>query len=410
MNTLCKSEFIDEIEHIPPLPAIVGPLLSVTGSPRSSARDVARVLRRDPMVAARILRVVNSPFYRASRQISELDRAVTRLGTTAVRHLVLGICVRDTLSVDQHQRPDHEALWWHATAVGAACELIARRLRFWTAEAAFVAGLLHDVGHLAMLMLRPDAFRAVLTDGIADYVPLSRERDHFGIDHAEAGFRILAHWQLPEQLCQVVQHHHAIELDELDGEDHLLAVVVFADILAHVAGFGGDRFAGTLARAEMAAQRLSLSPADQVEILGHLGRRVQEAGDMLGDTNLRSAVSRRSERRGKVLWICDSSPPPFLLALLEHRGHEVRVVHPSSVDADAWPDDLLLMVSASDEDGTPLQSALPSIREEHSRTVFLREPDQSGPTRQRDPKTGTCQIPRLFTAFDMDWVEQQLQL
>jgi len=238
MSTIYKSEFIDEIQHIPPLPAIAGRVLRVTGSPHSSAADVARVLREDPVIAAKILRVVNSPFYRASRQISELDRAVTRLGTTAVRHLVLGICVRNTLPVDPTQRAEHETLWWHATAVAAGCELIAQRLRSRSAEEAFVAGLLHDVGHLAMLMLGPDGFRSVVMSGIAAPSPLSHERAQFGIDHAEAGFRILARWQLPVKLCQAVRHHHANEIDLTNSQDHLLATVVFADILAHVAGFG----------------------------------------------------------------------------------------------------------------------------------------------------------------------------
>ena len=410
MNTLCKSEFIDEIDKIPPLPAIVGRVLSVTGSPDSSAGDVARVLREDPMVAATILRVVNSPFYRASRQISELDRAVTRLGTTAVRHLVLGICVRDTLSVGPLQRAEHEALWWHATDVAAACELIARRLGFWSAEEAFVAGLLHDVGHLAMLMLQPDRFRSVLTSGIADPSPLSHERTQFGVDHAEAGFRILARWQLPEQLCQVLQRHHVTDVNVTDGQDHLLAIVVFADILAHVAGFGMDRFVGTLTRAEMVTQELHLSPADQVEVLGHLGRRAEEARDMLGDTQLGRAVSRRSQRLHKVLWICDSPPPGILIALLEQRGYEVGLAHPSRVDRDAWPDDVVLIVSTSHENGTCPQLALPPMSQGHSQTVFLKEPDQGGPCRQRDRETGICQIPRLFTAFDIRWVEEQMQL
>ena len=155
MSLAAEKTFVDRISKLPPLPAIAQQILAVTGSSDSSGSDVARVLRGDPAIAAKVLQVANSPFYGASQEISQLSRAATRLGVTAVQSLVLGMCARRTMSANTLHRSEHETLWHHATAVAAVCELIARRARFRPVEEAFVAGLLHDTGQLAMLTLQP---------------------------------------------------------------------------------------------------------------------------------------------------------------------------------------------------------------------------------------------------------------
>ena len=411
MTILSKAAFVKQIESLPPLPSIAHRVLEVTGSPASSAQDLANVLRGDPIIAAKILRVANSPFYRANQRITQLTRAVTRLGITAIRNLVLGICAQKTLTQNTFQRVEHEALWYHAIAVAAACELIARRIRFDPAEEAFVGGLLHDTGHLAMLMLQPDRFRSILYKDAVTTSYLGLERDQFGIDHAEAGFLILSRWGLPESLCQLGQRHHIPETDLAGNGDPLLAIVVLGNILAHVAGFSLDRPVGPLTRSAIVAQQLNLSDADQAKVFNNLEQRVTEAIDMLGDMNIVRPVPRLPECLPEVAWMRpDGSDPPGLQkALLEQRGYVVRCVPASGVTGGV-PQGGLILVDWAPQDGKGTAALVVDLmRQGHRRIVVLKDLDEGAASRHRDGRTAICRIPRLFTMFDIKWVEEQLR-
>lgn len=281
MTVLSTPDFTDQIETLPMLPAVAPQLLAIAGSSRSSAQDVATALHRYPATAARILRAANSPSYGAAHHITRLTHAVTRLGTITVLKLVLWTCARKTLSESPLHAAEDETLWNHAIAVAAACELIAQRTGCRRREEAYVAGLLHDTGQLAMLKLRPEGFRSIMGKATIECSCLALERDQFGIDHTEAGFRILTRWGLPEPLCDAVRSHH-MDASSLGGaRDKLPGIIMLGDSLAHVAGFGLDGNIGSPERVAIVSQQLELSCADQADLLATLSQRIQQASEML---------------------------------------------------------------------------------------------------------------------------------
>ena len=410
MTVLCDTDFIDQIESLPALPAIVGRIMSVADSPDSSADDVGKVLSQDQAMAAKVLRVANSPFYGAARTVTQVSRAVVRMGPIAVRNLVVGMCAREALSPSGAQPPEHITLWRHSIAAASAGELIAREVGFKPSEEAFPAALLHDVGQLAMVAFGPDSFRKVLHEQASDTRLLTLERAHLGIDHTEAGFRIFSRWGLPEPLCHVVRRHHDEEIDVHEKAARLLAIVMLADTFAKMMGFAFDVPCGNLRRAEIAAKLLGLTDSDQFHILNGLERRTEEALHMLApvDSAERDAEARPPKQ---VVWISSEPTSSYCIGqlLLEHRGYEVRRVSPSGLDDRLSPDDIVILALSEDAAAAKLTSEL--IRQGHHRIVLLSDPTDAGhicPTLRRRDETGVCCIPWLFTAFDIQWLEEQL--
>jgi HD-like signal output (HDOD) protein len=133
-------------KDLPTIPVLLVHILAVVDGDRSSARDLVDVLQRDQSLTARILRLANSSFFGCPREVASLTRAVMLLGFSAVRNLALGVKIWDTLRAGTSF--SIAALWEHSSLVAAASKLVAQPTRAAEPEAAFTAGLLHDVGQV----------------------------------------------------------------------------------------------------------------------------------------------------------------------------------------------------------------------------------------------------------------------
>jgi len=439
--------FLDEIEGLPPLPAIVQEIAALAASPTTSTADLCQVLSRDPSLAAKILRVVNSPFYGTAREVTHLSRAVVLLGTRAVQNLVFGFCTRSALSpggTGVSPVPEHEAISRHSVAVASACDVIARYIGFQPVEKAFVAGLLHDVGQLAMIVFRLHEFRETLCPrlGRCDEFFLAAEERCLGVNHAEAGFHILNRWRLPKAYCEVVRHHHATDVPRLcePCAPTLLAIVMIADTYAQALGFGLDLPAGSSTRLERATAFLDLSGHDQSRILSGLERRIEEAMEMFALAENASPTANAPQRK-KALWISrqgdemPASSSQIGVMLLERFGYEVHHAPPEGAhkgppdaelviidlpSGDAEASALSLSGSASavpaPDRGSAGMGAVADSSDTNAppqgggqgrKILLLREPRNNELHLEKAPNTNVFHIPRLFTIFDLKWIEEQ---
>jgi len=409
MTVANKAGLLEQIESLPPLPAIVRRVLEVTKGSDSSADDVARVLSEDQAIAAKILRVANSSFYGTERQVTQISRAVVMLGSVGVRNLVLGVAARDAFKSGTVQTPEHTTLWRHSIATASAAELIARQVRYKPPEEAFVAGLLHDIGQLAMVTFEPESFRAIFREQGHGVRFLTLERSHFNLDHTEAGFQILTRWRLPEAICQVALHHHEREIGDNEPLAQLLAVVMLADTIAHLMGFGVDMPVGRLKRAETSARLLALDDSEQMRIISGLSHRIEQANEMFASVDT-ARHHREPTVAKRAVWVSPESTDHRSISqlLLEHHGYEVLRVSPGDLYSGLSPDDLAIFSLSEENAAVRLASDL--TRRGHHRIVLLSDPADGATLRRRDVETGVCFIPRLFTAFDIHWIEEQLGL
>jgi putative nucleotidyltransferase with HDIG domain len=205
------------LSEVPPLPHVIRELLHELADPASSARSVARIAASDPALAAGLIRTVNSAAAGVRRDITSVADAVSLLGYSTVRSLVIRMRLQRIMPTrpgDAQQAYDAEDLWVHSLAVAGAAEALADRLPTATpADRGFVAtlGLLHDIGKLAINSYFPASAAQIKTrdPDFPDESFLDRERRVLGADHAEIGAMLAAHWRLPADLVEAIRWHHA---------------------------------------------------------------------------------------------------------------------------------------------------------------------------------------------------------
>lgn len=244
---------------VPTIPVLLLRILRVVDGERASAKDLVDLMQRDQALAGRVLRLANSGFFACAREVSTLSRAVMLLGFSTVKNLALGIKIWETLA--QRGGPGIAALWEHSALVGAAARLIAQRTRKVDPEEVFTAGLLHDIGKVVLRIRFAAMYDRVVATSNATTV-LERERDAFGVDHAQAGSWLAESWQLPVGLVEAAAQHH-----EPLAPDVALSVPVVVNLANRLVHWT-DMEAGVLApEAEAAlADGGPLSFGDCVEI------------------------------------------------------------------------------------------------------------------------------------------------
>jgi HD-like signal output (HDOD) protein len=197
--------FAGSLQRIPSVPQVYAELRSVISTADFELAQVADVIGRDPGLSVKVLQVVNSAFYGLQRKISDLHHAVSLLGTSTITSLVLGITVRDQFSVLGAARQALEAEWNRALTVSAAAKRVAQAESQdrATAEAAYLAGLLHNVGRLILAANFSDRFIAIeWPEDRAQLIGV--ERSAFGAGHPELGALLLGGWGLDDELVEAV--------------------------------------------------------------------------------------------------------------------------------------------------------------------------------------------------------------
>lgn len=176
---------------------------------QASAQDLGDVISRDPSLTARLLRIVNSPFYGFSRRIDTVTRAVAVIGSSELYNLVVAAAATTSFSRIPNFIVNIDTFWRHGICCGIIARELARHCRILHPERMFVTGLLHDIGSLIIYQREPDVIRELLLAAQGDETTLARrERQTFGFDHAELGALLLDQWHLPPELVAAVRHHH----------------------------------------------------------------------------------------------------------------------------------------------------------------------------------------------------------
>lgn len=258
---------IRRIDDLPTLPRTVFRITEMVNNPRSSARDLARVITDDQVLTARLLRLVNSSFYGFPQRITTVTRAIVLLGFDAIRHLLLTTSVFDIFSDRRKElAAARERLWDHSLGCAVAAKVIGKHIRHAKIEELFVCALLHDIGKIVLMVYAPEAYEAVRRRAVASNgLLIEAETELLGYTHAETGRLLAERWNLPTMVAQVIFSHHAP--DQAGDYAREAAVVHLADIFCRALdyGSGGDDRMPDL---NMAAwEQLSIRPQDIETIL-----------------------------------------------------------------------------------------------------------------------------------------------
>ncbi|MCC6418533.1 MAG: diguanylate cyclase [Gemmataceae bacterium] len=300
----------DELKATGQLPTPTGVALAImrlAASEHTTVAELARVLAADPAVVGRVLKVANSALSGSTRPITGVREAIVRLGVCAVRNIALGFAVVGKSGRAVCRAFDYHGFWARSLATGLAAQAVGQHLRLDAAGDAFTAGLLCQVGRLALASVYPEEYGALLQRSPGHTAAELREleRQTFATDHVELTAVMLEDWRLPAAVCRAIQHQYDPDAEELAGAPEvrtLAGLLAAGGRLAEVCAGGDER--GALVVALLArGEQLGVGPED----LAHLGDR----------------VAAQWQEWGKLLQVTTRPVPPF--AALVERAREATL-------------------------------------------------------------------------------------
>jgi HD-like signal output (HDOD) protein len=219
------------------LPEISIRINEMVDDPKCSAAHIGKVIEKDVALTARLLKIVNSAFYRFPSRVETVSRAITIIGYRELRDLVFAATVSGIFERISNDLVNLDSFWRHGIYSGILSRLIADNCQVLHGERLFVAGLMHDIGQLIICYKLPKLMRAITDLSDKQEIALyEAEQQILGFTHADVGAELMKAWQFPETQQNVARYHH----NPSAATENILEVhiVYLANIIAQVAETG----------------------------------------------------------------------------------------------------------------------------------------------------------------------------
>jgi diguanylate cyclase (GGDEF)-like protein len=275
---------LERCKRLPSLPAVAMEVLRLCQQPEFSMQDLAKIISKDPALSAKILKVINSPMFSLTREVTTVRQAVMWLGVQSVRTLALSFSLVKGLKSDAKGGFDHERYWKRSIISAVAAGELAKHLKCEQWEEAFLGALLQDIGMLTMKAALGKDYDAVYAQSEGDHTTLIElETDAWGADHSVGGAWLATKWNLPSVLRESMTHTHAEVLDDDTVEDPEVRKVVLcvalsgwlADIWVH-----DDTMRATQIASDHAASLLGLEGFALEPILDRIAELLPETSSL----------------------------------------------------------------------------------------------------------------------------------
>ena len=260
---------LEDVQSLPTLPPIVSKLNEMVNDQDVTASRLGKIIEKDQVLTAKLLKMVNSSFFGFPQRISTIPNALVLLGFNVIKTLIV------TSSIFEVMQASDVKLFEHSLGCAAAAGIIARRRGIKNPEEVSTAGLIHDLGKIVMRAEFPEEYDRILAAAKERQVSV-REVEHeiIGMGHGEIGGLLASKWNLPESLVLPVKFHHR---PEKAGEYRdITAIIHFSDILIRALGFGsgGDPWVPPLDHG--AWERIKFGKRAAEEVLMELEEKLAE--------------------------------------------------------------------------------------------------------------------------------------
>jgi len=201
-------ERLNSIRDLPSIPNTLNKVLNELARDSSTAYTIETIIKEDPLLTAKLLKVANSPYYGMPGKISSIARAIVIMGFAEVRNLVVGLSlttmVTGDLGFEEFKTKD---LWLHCVAVATAAQKLAQHIPGIDPEEIFTLGIMHDIGRFLQCLYFPNEMRELLraNNGIKN---LYAAEEKAGMPHTEIGAYLAHRWQLSELFVEAIRYHH----------------------------------------------------------------------------------------------------------------------------------------------------------------------------------------------------------
>ncbi len=279
------SDLMSRLQDIPTLPMVAMQVNQLINNPNSTSADIAEVMKKDQVLTAKVLRLVNSAYYAIPGGVTDVQRALAFLGFNTLAQLVLSLSVFSVFS--KEDQPDFSMMefWRHALGTAVCSEALAKKLRFSKPEEAFTCGLLHDIGKLVLHQIDRDRLFELVRETSRSgrsYVDVEREMEIPA--HSYMGEIIATKWGLPQVIRLAIRYHH-FDVSRMDSVLAAAKPYIYVVRLANQicvqkkVGHSGDCSEGRLDPDML--RNLGLTEADLPEVYQKLEEGMEQAGSFL---------------------------------------------------------------------------------------------------------------------------------
>lgn len=203
MEPVCLMEKIEHhLESIPTLESTRMRIFQVLQDEETSIESVEQVVSSDPAMAAKVIKLANSAFYRHADRHVGIQQALRTIGLDMVKCIALSMAVMESFG---NETSSMKGLWRHSHAVALVSGLLGRTRP--EKEGLFTGGLLHDLGRMVLVCRVPDEYLP-LYDFSGYWPDPVLERDSFSMDHCAIGEMVARRWHFPPEVIQIIRHHH----------------------------------------------------------------------------------------------------------------------------------------------------------------------------------------------------------
>ena len=274
MNHELTRKLAEAVEAMPAFPNSVRKIIELTSNIACPPKDLVQVIDTDPVLALRLLRVVNSSYYGLASRLTSVSHAVVFMGINTIKNLALSVAAIGMMPARNAAGFDVQQYLQHSLSTAGIAKQLAARTADADPNDCFMAGLLHDFGKVVFAQCMPAEFALALE--------MSKEYDlslHLtlrkvaGVDHASVGAALVEKWRFPEPLVETIRYQYGPDLPDTPG----IAVVFAANQISKKLGLGfaGNDCIETLTPAMTA--RLGGDLDHLIGQLTNLGRFSQEA-------------------------------------------------------------------------------------------------------------------------------------
>lgn len=218
--------------NVKTLPHVEIRLSKLISNENSTMREFEEVIRLDPTLVLRLLRLVNSSYYGLRKKISSISRAVVFVGMKNLRNMVVTEALKGMMKNGSKDKTvSRNELWLHSATVGICGQMISERLFEKKGEDAFLCGILHDIGMIIEDQVVKDQFEKACQAYDPESKPITEcEREIIGTDHCELGSLLAKAWKLPTEVQKGIEAHHNL-IDDLSPSS-VTGIIQTADYIA----------------------------------------------------------------------------------------------------------------------------------------------------------------------------------
>lgn len=225
---------IKKLDTLPTLPLIAQKLLTLKTDTDEGQRQLMLLVEQDPQILAKVIGLANSPLFGTSRKINSISEAALILGVSKIKSVATGIAMMSIKAGSTTGNLNLQDLWMHNLGIAFAMLSIGKAMPSNIRppdDLIFLAGMLHDIGYIALAYLDPQRSNELHTYQLAAPArpALEIEQSLLDICHDELGAELAKHWNLPNEIISVIRYHHTPDASTAPTDQPLIRMVYMAE-------------------------------------------------------------------------------------------------------------------------------------------------------------------------------------